>query len=492
MKSIFIICFLLFIFILNLNATIINVPSDIDSIQGGINLAVDGDTVLVQPGTYYENINFNGKNIVVGSLTLTTGDTSYISQTIIDGNQNGSVVTFENGEDSTAVLTGFTITNGSVGHYYGNGGGIYISNSHPTISYTWVDNNLAFRGYWHFSSGFGGGIYYSNSNAILSDVVIGDNKSSSGGGIYCDSSNLYLHNVIIKENEALGYGAPTAGQINGNGGGIGINNSSVFLNNVVIKKNYVLGEEEGNLGGCGGGIYSYNSLVVIDSVRINDNTSGFGGGIGFGNEWTTFPGWIPIDSSIVSLSNVTIQNDTASYWGGGIALGSHTRLIFNDTNRCNIYNNRADSSIIGHDLFAQNCDSIIPIIVDTFTVLNPDSSHASPLHMFKFDILHDISGNPNKIERISDIPFEFTLKQNYPNPFNPTTTIEFSIPKAEFVNLKIYNLLGQEVATLVSEKLTPGNYKYNWDAGSLASGVYYYKLESSKGFVKTRKLILLK
>ena len=64
-------------------ATTINVPADIDSIQGGINLAVDGDTVLVDVGTYYENINFNGKNIVVGSLTLTTGDTSYISQTII-------------------------------------------------------------------------------------------------------------------------------------------------------------------------------------------------------------------------------------------------------------------------------------------------------------------------------------------------------------------------------------------------------------------------
>ena len=70
------------------------------------------ETRIESPGTYIENINYNGKNIVVGSLFLSSGDTSYISQTIIDGNQNGSVVTFENGEDSTAILSGILITNG--------------------------------------------------------------------------------------------------------------------------------------------------------------------------------------------------------------------------------------------------------------------------------------------------------------------------------------------------------------------------------------------
>jgi len=86
---------------------------------------------------------------------------------------------------------------------------------------------------------------------------------------------------------------------------------------------------------------------------------------------------------------------------------------------------------------------------------------------------------------------EFALKQNYPNPFNPKTTLKFSIPKTEFVTLKIYNLLGQEVSTLISDKLTPGEYKYTWDASHLASGMYFYKLET-ESYSSTKKLILLR
>ena len=92
----------------------IKIPADYETIQQGINNAEHGDTVLVSPGIYYENINFNGKNIVLASLFITTDDTSFISQTVIDGNRQGTVVTFESGEDSTAVLTGFTITNGFI------------------------------------------------------------------------------------------------------------------------------------------------------------------------------------------------------------------------------------------------------------------------------------------------------------------------------------------------------------------------------------------
>jgi len=93
-------------------ATTINIPADYSTIQAGIDASSDGDTVLVAEGTYVENINYNGKNVVVGSLYLTTSDTSYISSTIIDGDQAGSVVTFDSGENATAVLSGLTVING--------------------------------------------------------------------------------------------------------------------------------------------------------------------------------------------------------------------------------------------------------------------------------------------------------------------------------------------------------------------------------------------
>jgi hypothetical protein len=86
---------------------------------------------------------------------------------------------------------------------------------------------------------------------------------------------------------------------------------------------------------------------------------------------------------------------------------------------------------------------------------------------------------------------DFRLEQNYPNPFNPTTTIEFSIPKSEFVTVKIYNTLAQEVATVVSERLPPGRYKYEWDASGLASGVYLCKLQS-RDYRYVRKMVFLR
>jgi hypothetical protein len=89
-------------------------------------------------------------------------------------------------------------------------------------------------------------------------------------------------------------------------------------------------------------------------------------------------------------------------------------------------------------------------------------------------------------------PDKFMLKQNYPNPFNPRTNIQFSIPRTRYVTLKIYNLLGQEVVTLISEKLTAGDYKFTWDASHLASGVYLYRLETDQRIISTKKLMLIK
>jgi hypothetical protein len=93
--------------------------------------------------------------------------------------------------------------------------------------------------------------------------------------------------------------------------------------------------------------------------------------------------------------------------------------------------------------------------------------------------------------RDDNAPDRFHLNQNYPNPFNPTTNIKFSIPKSEFVTLKVYNILGEEVATLVSERLNAGSYKYNWSAENLASGVYLYQIQAGD-FFDVKKMVLLR
>ena len=96
---------------------------------------------------------------------------------------------------------------------------------------------------------------------------------------------------------------------------------------------------------------------------------------------------------------------------------------------------------------------------------------------------------------ISNIPNRFALQQNYPNPFNPTTNFEFRITNCEFVSLKVFDIIGREVATLVNEVKQPGEYTVRWDAssiqGGLPSGVYVYRL-SAGSFTEVRKLLLLK
>lgn len=85
----------------------------------------------------------------------------------------------------------------------------------------------------------------------------------------------------------------------------------------------------------------------------------------------------------------------------------------------------------------------------------------------------------------------FTLSQNYPNPFNPATTITYKLPKSSLVTLKVYDLLGREVATLVNEEKISGTYNATWNARDAASGIYFYKITAG-GYSKVNKMMLLK
>ncbi len=90
-----------------------------------------------------------------------------------------------------------------------------------------------------------------------------------------------------------------------------------------------------------------------------------------------------------------------------------------------------------------------------------------------------------------ELPLEYSLEQNYPNPFNPSTTIKYSIPEDGFVKLAVYNMLGEEVASIVNTTQKAGRYELNFDASQLSSGVYVYRIEATN-FTSSKKLVLMK
>lgn len=430
--------FLLITLLVNIfcHATIIHIPAEQPTILAGINIALNGDTVLVHPGTYFENINFIGKNITVASMYLITQDTSFISQTVINGGGGAQspVAVFENGEDSTAVLVGFTLTNGC--NY--RGGGIYCIGASPTLSYLTICGN--FTHYWNGYSRGGGGIYCENSNLtlensiiinnsamtascpavgldcgggiycmnsdiLLQNVLVSDNTAESGGGMYCDHSNPHLQNVTISNNTVIpdynplwwvyfdSFGGGMS-LVNGSdpvlrnvtisdnaavsgfsqyssafGGGIYCSGSSPDFQHVLITNNSVTGSMGGvDQKNSGGGLYCTDSSPAFQDVDIKNNTAKHGGGI-----------YIE-DQSNPHLSDVIVSSNAADDKGGGIYCSSSCPE-FDSINRCNVYLN---SALGGSDLYS---DTLLQVIVDTFTVLFPTEYHAGPLENFSFDIL---------------------------------------------------------------------------------------------------------
>jgi len=322
------------LFPLTADATIIHVPGDYPTIQEGIDHGADGDTVLVQPDTYYENLNFNGHNVVLASLFLMTGDTAYISSTAIDGNQSGSVVIFSSGEDSTAQVVGFTIQNGDAQYGGGidcigsspilrnnnldgnaaySGGGIRCYDSSPTIADNHITGNLAFGG-----NGLGGGIYCYRSKPIIGDNVISHNSAVWGAGIHCEGvSEAEISNNLVTRNSAsrtgggihcagaspsISYNTITQNSADYYGGGISCgagSNPGIIFNMIAgnsansgggihcrwksdpwIRRNVIIGNSAIDYGG---GIHCGDSDPMIRKNTISGNSAAYGGGISCGN-----------------------------------------------------------------------------------------------------------------------------------------------------------------------------------------------------------------
>ena len=273
----------------------INKDRGYSDISSAICEANENDTIIVCPGIYYENINI-AKNITLSSVY--PYDWDIVERTIINGDDDGTVVTFAAG-GYEPTLTGFTIRNGIAD----NGGGIYMENSSPTVKYNIITDNYA-----EAYDGCGGGIYmYDNCDPhIIFNKIINNTARYRGGGIYmeyeCDPT---IENNDIDENEAE----------ESDGGGIYMYNDSgddtITAN---INHNYLRGN---NAAGDGGGIVIYgNCNPIIESNIITDNeSSGRGGGITID------------DNSEPTIRDNDILRNYTGYVGGGISVYQSSPLI---------------------------------------------------------------------------------------------------------------------------------------------------------------------
>ncbi len=343
----------------SLFADIIHVPVDTSTIQGGIFLASDGDTVLVAENTYYENINFRGKAITVASEFIMDADTSHISKTIINGSQpshpdSGSVVCFVSGEDLTSILCGFTITAGTG------------TRTIPKEPVSWLPNR------WRM----GGGIYIESATCIIENNRIINNEINASNKQYAGMDAgicaLYLpdyHHLIIRDN-LIASNSVESDYMSG-GGGINIfqpENMSVLVENNVIKKN---------------------------SVKVNIDYKAIGGGIAI-----QLP--MPVESEIIVRNNLISENELHCksgygagiyivYWGTGKVITDKniTPMIYNNVITGNFSEDRGAALTVwqmeSYNIIQKSVLPPRPAIINN-TIVNNHSVTGNGLYCF--------NGNP--------------------------------------------------------------------------------------------------
>jgi len=273
-KRIFYTLLLTTIFTIPVFGFVTYVPDSISTIQHAIDSMSTNDTIIVKEGTYNENLNFDGKNLTLVSYYFNDQKEDHISKTIISGNDSGSVIIFNSGEDTTSILMGFTIKNGNANSNTNyNGGGIYCKDSNPNLYHLVIENNIADScgGGIYFNTSdaicenitlkndsakvFGGAIYLKNSTQIDSQIIIQNNFSeNNGAGLYIDNSNLILSRSFIIENSS-----------NNSGGGLLINNSTCKFENCLITDNQII-------SGNGSAINCINSTIKVVNNTIANNS----------------------------------------------------------------------------------------------------------------------------------------------------------------------------------------------------------------------------
>lgn len=314
MRRIFGLCFILIAVGAGVQAEIINVPGDFDTIQEAIESTEAGDTVQVAEGQYEENIDFGGQNITV------RGNPDNPAATVIDGSRgNDCVVKFINDERDSAIIEGFTLQNGEA---RGNGGGgIYCNGSHPQI------RNVIITG---CTGNRGGGILCWDSNAEITDVIITGNVANNYGGGICmvETASPVLRDVMIYGNRAN----------SDEGGGVASRSRGrPEIYTSIIRNNSARQD--------GGGVFSSGNMILTAVTIDSNETEGFGGGI--------------FSNGNITVTTSTVAANVATEGGGGIYVNG----VGPNFDRVAVVNNRTGGNggglYVSGDVADRGCNPFI-------------------------------------------------------------------------------------------------------------------------------------
>jgi parallel beta-helix repeat protein len=445
-----------------------NIVTNLNGAGGGVGvgpIANPFDVILEGNKIQFNTVQANG-SVSGGGVTIVSQ--ARILNNIIHGNSCSSVSNISYGggfmcasvptNRRSIILHGNTITENtgstSSSIYNSLGGGIEIWHSIVDIRNNIISNNQL--GSPNENYGAGIRIWDSGEGNILENNIISDNTWSTGtcygGGIRLFTASPIIQNNIISDNSAT------------NGGGFYVSDTSnpQIINNTIT----------GNAAIHGGGIYSTNSYPIVMNTILWDDSAVVGE---------------EIRVSGGSVNVVYTNVDSLKIFGNWSGIGNiNADPLFSDT----LYHLSDTSLCIGAAIDAYNFGSFWCYCppYDIYSNPRPDPAGSNP-DIGACESPHAVPTGLKQSEEL--VLATYHLDQNFPNPFNPSTTIEFDLPKTSEVTLKIFNILGEEVTTLVSDRLSAGSYSYEWDASNLASGVYLYRLEA-EGYVETKKMILMK
>lgn len=473
MKKIYTIILLL-CFTVAANAVVRNVPAQYTLIQSAINSSVNGDTILVEPGTYFENINFLGKKIVVTSRFYMSGNLSYIQNTIINGStplnpDSASCVRFYMGEDSTTVLQGFTITGGTGTKWtdehgagvYREGGGVLIAFCSPVIKNNIIKNNEAMNSSGINGAG-GGGLRIGDGNPKITNNIIMYNKGKYGAGVVLNYTGVVLTNNLIC------YNSQSSTYLGG--AGIWANNTPQSGKPKIIENNTIV--HNSSTLGTGGILSYYGADLTLRNNIIWGNTTPFNGAqIYISGGGAVTAEYSCIQGGYTGTGNISVYPQFAD-----------TNFILSNGSPCI---DGGDSSSVYYDP-ADSVNAVLARFPSKGGRRNDIGAYGGPgcVLLSGISVIGIKNINMGK-------PEGFLLYQNYPNPFNPSTSIRYKVESTKHIRLDVFDILGKEIANLVNEKQGPGTYEINFSSKNYPSGIYVYKL-TAEGYSDEKKMILLK